>query len=247
MEEKKVYPVFGLNTGKLVKFEYNPNGGKGGSPKDVIDIAFTIGSSEVRSRIFDFTPNWALDKRVKEEKTGNYKYVPVQPGEQGYNDLVTEGKNKQIELLLDILIAAGVDEALKDHYKKTFVKKKHQQTFKEIAVFLSDIFKNKKPDSLLDIFLQYQTKLQTGNDRVFLELPRDEKYGKIITKHREGVFTKKVDDHGIHFMNSDTGEIHPFKRNVWYSTTKYANSITPYEPKNKVQEVKNDNGVDLPF
>ena len=211
---------FGLNTGLLTKFEYNPNAGSNGEAADALDITVDIEGKEYMSRLFPVTKAYSKEGGELTDTTAK-EYQ--------------ESLDKQASLLnasvTDIMRCFLPDDAIKNAFAAGGL-----TSFKAYAQLVERLIKsnpnwNKTP---IDIFLQYQYKPSEGKTITYLTLPPASsiKHGSFIVKHVAGTFTEERTDSHIKYVNSK-GEYHPFKRGSWFTKSPFANQI-------KLEETKSD-------
>ncbi len=98
--------------------------------------------------------------------------------------------------------------------------------FCEICVSLLPKDYNQK---LLDCFMQYQWQVSEGQNRTFLEFPKNMKHGKWLcaatTDNYREVRMPNPDDgvkRALYYVN-EAGDTHPFTRTGWYMNSPFAN------------------------
>lgn len=214
---------FGLNTGKLEKFVYNPNSGKDGEPANAIDIVIKVGDREIKQKIFETT-------KVYSKKGGEITDTENEEYQKAFSEDVKTKKGllthyMKIFMPEDIL-AAKFKEAAPKNFVELF---KFAQSAVEAGI-------KKAGDNTVDVFLQYQWNIGEGQTMTFLELPKNLKDGAFICRaiKPDGKWNEVIDDEGLHYVD-DKNNIHKFKR-----TKNYLDS-----PKGKQQKIGGDAPSDM--
>ncbi len=190
---------FGLNQGvNLVKFEYNPNGGSGGTAGDCIDIEFKKGNSTIRKRMFPITKVYHDGAQITDPKDPNF-----QEELKSFNAWMTHILSKFVE---------------KDDIKKAFITP--IANFKQYAEICMALFPPGFESVPLDLFLQYEWQIKGDNKMTFFELPKNMKHGPWVSKAFALVKAVNSDD-GLSFV-SETGEVHPISRTKWFMDSNFA-------------------------
>lgn len=203
---------FGLNTDvKMVKFEFNPNGGAGGAEQDCLDIVFEINGKEVSYRKFPVTR--AIDKATKNEVTN-----PAHPAMQ-------EAFNEFNAVITHVMICF----VPREQYIKALAKP--VSSFKSFCELLMNILPANYKDVTLDLFAHYQWAIKGDATRTFLEIPKNVKHGKFLCPKAipVGGAWKKIEvsepsdstRNALCYKDED-GNLHPFIRNGWYMKSNFA-------------------------
>lgn len=200
--------VFGLNNANITVFEYNPNAGKDESPADAIDITVAVGDKEYRSRVYDITGD--LFK-------GDNK---ISPDEPGYNELYNAEKTQREAVVIHVAKALGATE----ESIKTALQNGNVTDFKSWAIAITNIKGADFATKPVDAFLEYQWNIQEGNDRTYLQLPKNMKGGRFLSAHIPpvGAWESKMTEKGMVYMDS-AGNQHPFDRSKNYMEGNKAN------------------------
>lgn len=205
--------VFGLNTGaKMVKFEFNPNGGKDNAEQECLDIVFEVNGKEVSYRKFPVTK--AIDKDTKLEVTN-----PAHPAMvQAFNEF-----NAIITHIVTCFIP-------KEEYSKAL--SKPTNSFKEFCVTVMNVLPKDFSTKSLDIFAQYQFNLKGENTQTYVEIPKSLKHGKFLCpsvvpvgdEWKEVRMSEPSDlaKNALYYKDS-AGNIHPFIRTGWFVKSNFAN------------------------
>lgn len=97
--------------------------------------------------------------------------------------------------------------------------------FKDYCLTLKGLI-DPTENSDLDVFLQYQYKMQDGKDRTFLEIPNTEANGIWVAEHT-GEFRVNYNEpydkktiKAITFVNAE-GQEHPIHRDGWFKDSNY--------------------------
>lgn len=212
--QKNNYGKFGLNKGKLLKFEYNPNSGKGGTAADAIDVEISIQDSPQRLRLFPVSRVYAAGKEITDKNSEAYKTAFLRESKM-FNATITH-----------ILKTAFSDAEL-----QTLLGSKSFTTFKEFATYVSSLMAPKIGAGILvDVFLQYQYKLASDAKMTYLEIPRNLSFGSFLVKHIEPVAAWTEESSwmdagemkvGLRYIDGNNN-IHPFTRDEYFMGTNYA-------------------------
>lgn len=223
---------FGLNTGVfLTKFEFNPNGGAGGSAKECVDITFKIKDKEVSTRVFPL-------ERQPEDTDKDF-----------------ENKVKTYTATLADIVKCFVPE---DQIKTALAV--NPATFKDYITILTGLITRNPNYSQvpLDLFLQYDFTIGKGADRTYLRIPKIGKtyHGLFICPSKgEGFKEVRAEDKSLSYVK-ENGEVHPFKRTAWFMESNFANQQKLNNPNNTggtdpdvfgTQSTSTDNVGDVPF
>lgn len=200
---------FGLNTGKVVKFEYNPNAGAGGAAQDAIDLTVQVGEKEFRHRFFPVTKAYSKEGgEITDTNSAEYKEA-------------IEKETNQLNAVLTDVVKIFVDDATLRAALATPI-----SSFKNYAEILQRLVQSAPnwQETPVDVFLQYQWKPSGDNNRTFLELPKNVKHGIFITKSLGEGFKEVKTSTSLTYVN-EAGVKHPFKRGEWYLASNYANPV----------------------
>lgn len=205
---------FGLNTGaKLVKFEFNPNGGKDGAAANCVDIEVNLGDKRFLQRNYEIT-------KVYSKKGGELTDTSSDEYINAYKEAVKHLKG----LFTHYLRIFFTEEEIKAAMSKATIKS-NVDYFKFVADAIKIGIERKGPE--VDVFLQYQWNIGSGQDRTFLELPKNLKDGSFICKPIPvtGKWNEVKDKDGLKYVD-DAGNEHRFKRDVNYLSSNKANVQT---------------------
>lgn len=194
---------FGLNTGKLEKFELNPNSGKDGEPANAMDIVIKIGEKEVKQKIFETTKVFGKNGEITDTESPEYQ--------KAYAEDVKTKKGLLTHYMKIYISEEVLTAKFKEASPKNFVDLfKFAQSAVEAGI-------KKAGDNTVDVFLQYQWQISVGQTMTFLELPKNLKDGAFICKtiKPEGKWTEVIDEDGLHYVD-DKNNIHRFKRSKDY-------------------------------
>lgn len=156
---------------------------------------------------------------VGERKFYWFGFVPDRAWDKKENGWVTSGeameteKTRFISTLNDFFQAAGIDQS--DYLIQ------ENESIEEWVTRTVPLVKRK---SVVDVFLSYEAKIREGNDRTWLELAKNNRFGTFIVESRDGKFKKELtsdDQEYLTYVNEE-GEIHPFIRSNWYMNTDFA-------------------------
>lgn len=183
--------VFGLNRGCFIsKFEFSrepkKKDGTVGSPAVAIEV--TVGDKPFWLTIYDPTGAEMFGKNN----------VKLKPGDEGYDKKFKEEMNQRTATFLHVLKATGVTQAQVDAIMQnpqngidSFC------TYVEALMVLLPVNYMSKP---VDVFLEWQYSIATGQTKTFLTLPSNMKGGKFICPASEGEWkeeTEWTDKHGV--------------------------------------------------
>ena len=196
--------TFGLNTGaKLVKFEFNPNGGKDNSEANCLDIEIHIGEKKFMQRHYEIT-------KVYSKKGGEITDTTSKEYIEAYNEVAKHQKG----LITHYLKIFFTEEEIKSSFANATIK-----NFADYYKFVADAIKIgvQRKGAEIDIFLQYQWNINSGQSRTFLELPKNMKDGAFVCKPIPvtGKWSEVKDADGLHYID-EAGNKHRFTRTVNY-------------------------------
>lgn len=199
---------FGLNQGHITKIEFNPNAGKDGAAANAVDIVVQIADREYNRRIYETTgalygANNAL----------------VQPGEDGYDELYATDMKQKTAVIIHAVKATGVTQQTID---ATFATPATSFTdwAKKVIALVPPNYKSLS----VDAFLEYQWEIKEGQDRTYVEVPKNMKggYFLIASVKAVGSWKEQRDSDGLKYVD-DAGNVHPFDRNLTYMESNKAN------------------------
>jgi len=197
---------FGLNQGFLTKIEYNPNAGADGAAADAVDITFMAGEKELRRRIYDVT-------RVY-DKNGNQMTDESNPVYiKNYNQNIAQA----MAVIIHAIKATGVTQQQIDAALAN-----PPDNFAAWARMVTALVPNGFETKPIDAFLEYQWNISDGQDRTFLELPKNMKGGRFLCPSVAGDWIpehqwtetedgKTIQRKGLRYVSE--GNVHPFVRN----------------------------------
>lgn len=199
--------VFGLNGPvNVTKLEYTNRAGKKdaeGNPTEghAFDIHVQIKDREYNMRIYDSTGQEMMDSKQNR----------VKPGEEGYDDLFKADGVQKVATIKHALKAVGVTDAQIDAVAPTATS--FVDFFQKLGALAPAGF-NTKP---VDVFLEYQWNIAEGQDRTFLQLPRNMKGGIWIVPAvtPQGKWHEVRTEEGLSYKD-DAGNVHPFTRNAGF-------------------------------
>jgi len=192
---------FGLNSGFITKFEYNANAGKDGALADAIDIHVKIGDKEYRNRVYDITG--ALYGKDN---------VLIEPNTDGYDELFNEEIKQRQAVIVHIVKALGINS---DTIKTAL--SSNPQTFADWAKIMTALPGNNFQTFPVDVFLEYQWKIQGDNKMTFTQLPKNMKGGRWLCSAINPVGQwKRVEGIKELIYKDDAGNEHPFTRSENY-------------------------------
>lgn len=218
--EAKDFGKKGLNSGaKLVDITYNPNGGAGGTPTDVLDVSVKVGEFTYKTRIFDLDPNKVYSGgSIINNSHPDYKkeFDKLQRNFTGYLS----------DLMACFLPAAQIAEIFQTS---------PVTNFKQYAQLVEKVIKSNPVWNTvdLDVFLQYQYSPSQGKNIAYLELPRNNKHGRVFAPGVNGVVWKEqIDERGLKYIADIqdqnvilSSSVHPFKRAPYYLDMNFWNQV----------------------
>ena len=198
--------TFGLNQGIMSKFEFNPNAGKDGTAANAIDIEFLVGDRDFRLRIYETT-------RVFDKKNNEITDVNSKEYIDAYND---DWKQKNA-VIVHVLKAFRTEQEIKQALSVPM------NTFADFGNIVQSLVPDGFNTRPLDIFLEFQWNINDGQDRTFLQLPRNMKGGYFIVPAQQGTWKEvRLEDGSLVYKN-EAGVEHPFKRDKNYMESNKAN------------------------
>lgn len=187
---------FGLNAGAfLTKFELNPKSGKDGADGDALDVSVLVGEKDFNMKIYPTTK--VYDKKNNELTDVNSKE---------YVDAFNADIQQKNAVILHLLKSVGVTE---QQIRGAFAAPvdSFADFINGLVALLPADFKSKP----IDIFLEYQWNISEGQDRTFLQLPKNMKGGYFACMAQPGVWTEEKAEGKLIYRNQN-GAIHPFER-----------------------------------
>lgn len=210
----KASGTFGLNQGFVTKFEYNPNAGADGAAANAIDIHVMVKDREYRTRIYEVNKVYNKDGEEIPE-------TDVKEWTEAYN-----AKWKQENaVIVHFLKVFRTDEEVKQAFSAPI---NDFKTFAEVAQSLM-------PDGFqsvpVDIFLEYQWNISDGQNRTFLQVPRNMKGGYFVVPAQTGTWKEEIIEGALVYKN-ESGQEHPFTRDKSYmESNKAIQQIEGEEPQ----------------
>ena len=197
------YGNFGLNQNcYFTKFEFNPNGGANGTNMEVIDLEIKIGEKDFRKRIFDVDPTKPL------YGTNGQLLSPDSPE---YLDAFIKAKKQISAVVIHAVKALGVTQEQINTAFQIPVSSFKEWITKIISLLPADF--KKRP---VDVFLQYQWKIAEGQNKTYLEIPKNLKDGKFLCPAIEGTFKEVRDSKGLYYFDESINKVHLFVRTASY-------------------------------
>jgi len=218
---------FGLNKGTIIKLEFNPNSGKDNSPANAVDINVKIGDKEYRRRIYEITgPLYISSGKL------------VNSGEDGYDEEFIKRTRQNIAVIKHALKAVGVTKEQIDNVSSTLSSNSISEGMKKLA----DLAAGKIDDKPVDIFLEYQWEIKSGQDKTYIELPKNLKGGDflVLSKIPLGSWKEVRDENGLRYVD-DANNVHPFDRDsIFMESNKAIQQSTNSNNAKKVIESSTD-------
>ena len=197
--ESKSIISFGLNNATVVRFELNTLAGANSSPGNAIDFEVVINNKIFRRRYFEVVDVLGKDGNKITDKNS-----------EEFKKRFEEDNNQLKGVITHIVKALGVSE--EDIKTALSVPIPNFVTWARIMTNLPKVVNGYK----VQIFLEYEDKIQAGNDRKWLVIPRNMKGGKFITSFIPGNWVqKRFSDGGIYYEN-EANEVHPITKSAAY-------------------------------
>lgn len=210
---------FGLNQKAfMTKFQLETYGDN----KECFDVNYILNGKEFRTRYFPVERLWKDGAELTKD-TPEYKEEYV------------KATKMLSATLISILKCFVSEDKIKDAFKTPV------NSFIEYANVLVKVLDYNPMWNVeeIDLFLEWENKLKEGQEKSWLQIPRDTKQGSFITKSVEGNFTEIKSDAGIIYKD-EKGNVHPFKRNDWYAKSSYANRTDNSTKTQKVETTKEE-------
>lgn len=188
---------FGLNQGFVTKFEFISDGGANNTPADAVDIWCKSDDKEYRRRLFNTTGPLYGKNNTK-----------INVGEVGYDDLYFDDMGQKIAVIKHCLKAVGVTQAQIDAVIATI---NPADIITGIKTLLSLVPAN-YTGMPVDFFVEYQWEISEGQERTYLQLPKNMKGGYFICPAQQGVWLEKRAQDGSLSYTNQNGQIHPFEK-----------------------------------
>ena len=205
---------FGLNNAIVTKFELNTLAGAGSSPGNAIDFEITIDSKTFKRRYFQLTNVFGKNGvKITDKDSEEFK------------KRFEEDNNQLKGTITHIVKAMGVSE--EDIKTALSVPIPNFVTWARIMTNLPKVVNGNK----IQIFIEYEDKIQPGNDRKWLVIPRNMKGGRFITPMLPGNWSQKsFSDGGIYYEN-ELGQTHPITKSAAYMKMNKAKPETFHKEK----------------
>ena len=198
--------VFGLNQGFLTKFEYNPNAGADNSAANAIDITIQVGDKEFRSRVYETTKVYDKD---------NNEITEV--GSKAYLEAYNADWSQKNAVVIHTLKAFRTDQEVKSAFSAPIA------DFAGFATIAQSLIPDNFNTKMLDVFLEYQWQINSGQDRTFLQLPKNMKGGYFIIPAQPGIWKPVIKEDESLVYKNEAGAEHPFTRDKNFMAGKKAN------------------------
>lgn len=187
---------FGLNTGNITLLAFVTDAGKDKTAGNAVDIHFTAGGKEYRRRMYEVTGNLY-------SKSGEQ----IDSTHAEYAEAHKVATNQVLAVITHAVKAVGVtDEQLQKALSVPGI-----TTFADWCRITLSLVPTDYQTRLVDGFVQYQYSITQGQDKTFLELPKNMKQGRFLSPHivPVGVWEEVRDVDGLSYKDS-AGNIHPF-------------------------------------
>lgn len=218
---------FGLNSKVfLTRFEYTTKTGKGGSEGNpAVIIEFDINGTNKNTRIYDITAEGA---KIYSRTTG--AEILDKKSEEYQKEL--SRKAAEIKgVFTHFLKASGKSE---ENIKAAYAK---ATDFKSLAQIVEAGMKETITKRVpLDLFMQYQYKIQGTADKTYPEIPTSVVFGAFVTPHMEGNWKEEnewveeqdgvsLHKKGLRYVN-EKNEVHRFVRTEAFFESKVSKQQT---------------------
>jgi hypothetical protein len=197
---------FGLNTPAfLTKFELNPNAGADGTAADALDITIQVVDKEYRQRVYPVEKVYDSNSNEITDQT-SVEYI------KAYN-LAWAQKNA---VIIHVLKCFRTDEEVRQALAQP------SASFADYVGLAVGLLPGNFESKPLDTFLEYQWSIGDGQDRTFLQLPRNMKGGYWLCPSvpHVGEWNKSVGTDGtLKYVDTNNLE-HPFFRDKNFTSSK---------------------------
>lgn len=201
--KSKTGGVFGLNSGAFfTNIAFNPTAGKDGAAANAVDIEIKVGDRQYNRRLYEVTDKLYGSK-------GDLLEAPA-PGQEAspeYAEAYKTEMTQRMAVVIHAIKAAGVTQEQIDKALATPV-----PTFAAWAEIVTALVPANYTTTPIDIFLQYQWDIKDGNDKTYLELPKNMKGGRFLSSHvapKGGAWEAVIDEAGMRYVDGEKNE-HPF-------------------------------------
>ena len=202
------YGRFGKNDAILTKFEYTDAGGASGASQDALLVTFKVGEADFNYRIFPPKVFGSMDANSEEYRTALKKA----------EDQVSTAISQITESIVDANLIVSTLQSTKP------------TTFKDYVQTMERLIKNTAnwDKKELDLFLNWQGKPGTNQNKTFLEVPRQTilnfSNSIFVTAKQPGTWTEDTDGGKLVYKN-EAGAQHPIKRDAWFMKQNYAKRV----------------------
>lgn len=200
--KSKVGGQFGLNPGVFFsKIAFNPNAGKDGAAANAVEISVKVGDREYNQRVYEITGDLY-----------NSKNELVSPGEEGYDALFAIEAKQRAAVIIHAVKSAGVTQEQINAALAT-----PAPNFAAWAEIVCGLLSQNYTQNPIDVFLHYQWNIKEGQERTYLELPKNMKGGRFFAPAvaKEGDWNPVNDNNGLRYVDAK-GQEHPFVRSANY-------------------------------
>jgi len=200
-------PKFGLNTGHVTGFAYNPNAGKDGAMMNAVEIQFTAtGCRPTTLRIFPPEKVFGRNGEIFE-------------GDPEYEARRATAVKQATGTVYHVAMALGVSE---QDIQRMLASK--PTGFADWATAIAALLPKDYPTRTVDFFMEYEWSIRNGQDRTWPTVPRNLKGGAFCVPHvppfgewkeqREWTVEDKgirTTVKGLRYVDGK-GNVHPFAR-----------------------------------
>lgn len=205
----KTFASFGLNQGcKITTFELNPHAGQSETEEvNALMLTIVCQGKEYNTRWFE--PAGELYGK------GNTK---LKEGEDGYYEAFNAASSQLQGSFVHALKSLGVSEAsIQGLFTTT-----PATSFTDYATRMLSLLPANFKERPVDVFLEYQWNISEGQDRTYLQIPKNMKGGRFLCPSQEGSWTATYLEDGSLVYKSKEGKEHPFTRSADYMSSNKA-------------------------
>lgn len=190
------FATFGLNVATVKKVAFNPNGGNdANNPQNTFEFFVNINDKEFRLYVAEFP--------LLYDNNGSL----LNPNTKEYQEKFEKTElSQQKAVLIHVIKGLGVPSSKIEDALKVPAK-----NFADFCKILLALVETNPIDKKIHVFLQYQWSIAQGQDRTYLELPKNMKGGRFISPLLPGIWKEDKVDGELKYVN-EHGEIHPFIR-----------------------------------
>jgi hypothetical protein len=204
---------FGLNAGVFItNLSHNPHAGKDGAPLDAFDIEVQVKDRTYRNRFFDITTIYDREEGAAREPDMNNPADVAQ---------FTKDVRQVQGVITHAVKALGVTQ---DQIETAF-SNSPANNFIEWGKIMMSLVPDGYESKPVDVFLEYQWSIKEGNDRTYLQMPKNMKGGYFLCPAvtPDGSWSEDRSGDGTLRYIDNNGAEHPFTRSSSYMEGPKAN------------------------